>query len=112
MLPVKLPDVHKLQVNLLNEVRGLQRGAGLLVPQKVSRKAAQFALNSRHELRERFIISAGPGAKELRSFGRGWLSHALIEIIPLRPEMISGSEISEMFFCASVAVLSPELRPL
>src|SRR5580658_3446747 len=112
MLPVKVPDIHKLQVNLLNEVRGLQRCADLLLPQKVAGKAAQFALNSRHELSERFIVSAGPGAKELRGLGRGWLSHAFIEIILLRPGMIPGSEISGMFFCAPVAVLSPELRLL
>ena len=106
MLPVKLPDVHKLQVNFLNKVRSLQRGAGLLVPQKMAGKTPQLELNSRYELRERFIISLGPSAKELRSLGRGWLSHAFTEIIRLGRARLQKRDFRNVFF-VPVAVSSP-----
>ena len=64
--------VYKSQVDFIYERSGLKRVIGSLASQVFLRKAAQFAVDQRHQLIERRLIAMGPSSEQL-SYVLVWL---------------------------------------
>jgi hypothetical protein len=75
MMPIQLIDIDEAQVDLLNQVRRLQRHSRTLVLQKMAGQAAEFTVHSRNQLGQSLLIAAGPRTKKLCRIQWRWGRH-------------------------------------
>jgi hypothetical protein len=68
-----LAIIGQLQVDLVNQCRGLQRMSGTFSSQVPRRDAVQFAIKRCNQCVERCLV---PRAESVKQFGQGW-THAI-----------------------------------
>ena len=77
VLPVHLPLIHQLQINLVDQRRRLQRVIGALVFQAARRQPPQFIIDDGHQFIQRRRLAALPGKQELGDVVRSVFCHGV-----------------------------------